>query len=219
MKKNMRIEDFIVKYYPNISQKTLTSDSKNALLRAIVLEHYMNSNTKLINIHKLAKDCEYSRHGITRMMERLGLTDFLDYYNYISKKARLTRDLLEQHIPLYVRNDGTVDILALAKILQCEPQSLRTALKREGLSQYVSTIKGGFVKDNCLQHRELQQRRLQLAQQYCDAETIQEGIANMFRAGCDDDFIAAYFGYGKSTSQRFSIRKIRNILQQRGEIS
>ena len=88
LKKDYRIEEFIMKHYP-IPQKSLTIDSKNALLRAIVLEKYFNVSTQLIDVSRLAKDIDYTYRGIKLRLEELDLKQFLEYNNW--KKPRKKR--------------------------------------------------------------------------------------------------------------------------------
>ena len=217
LKKDYRIEEFIMKHY-QIPQSSLTIDSKNALLRAIVLEKYFDMSTQLIDVSRLAKDMDYTYRGIKRRLERLHLQQFLEYGNW--KKPRMKRlsdeTLLEMY-PQYLEN-GIIHISKLAKDTDYQPQAIRWRLKKLGLSHLIGNIHGGYIKNNRLQNRELQERRLQIAKKYYDCTTIQEGIANLWRAGFDENEIAALLLYGNSYSQRYSIRKIFTILSQRGEI-
>ena len=217
LKKDYRIEEFIMKHY-QIPQSSLTIDSKNALLRAIVLEKYFNNSTQLIDVSKLAKDIDYTYRGIKRRLEQVNLQQFLEYNNWKKpRRKRLSDDELLEIYPKYIE-EGIIHISKLAKDVNYQPQAIRWRLKRLGLSHLIGNIHGGYIKHNRLQNRELQERRLQIVKKYYDAETIQEGIANLWRAGFEENEIAALLLYGNSYSQRYSIRKIFGILSQRGEI-
>ena len=217
LKKDYRIEEFIMKHY-SLPKKSLTIDSKNALLRAIVLEKYFNVSTQLIDVSRLAKDIDYTYRGIKRRLEHLNLQQFLEYRNWKKpRKKRLSDEELLKIYPQYLE-DGIIHISRLAKDKDYQPQAIRWRLKKLGLSHLIGNIHGGYIKDNRLQNRSLQERRLMIAKRYCDAETIQEGIANLWRAGFEENEIAALLLYGNSYSQRYSIRKIFGILSQRGEI-